>query len=398
MNINLVALQSALSETRGRELEESKVSFLDSLHGDFSFSFGEETDDRLSFYFIQSGGSEAPYKKIYQSHKGKYYLLTHGDSNSLASALEILSFLQLEGKEGYIIYGSPEEVSEQIEEILSIEKARYFLSHSTLGIIGKPSDWLISSSTDFALVKQKLGVSFIEIDMKELVAEIDKESFPEDKVPVELLRKAKENETVKKALFIYGALKRLCQKYSLTGFSIRCFDLLGLYKNTACLALSLLNSEGIVAGCEGDETSLLTMMIFKSLSLESFQCNPSVVDVKQRKIVLAHCTLPWRMATEHKLMSHFESGLGIGIRGKMKQEKVTILKLSPKLDQYHLFSGEIIENLERANLCRTQIIFKANEDFSFWLQHPFGNHLLLAYGDVSSVLVNLLKTFGIYRF
>ena len=38
-----------------------------------------------------------------------------------------------------------------------------------MGIIGKPSDWLISSDTDTEAVRQKLGIQLIQIQVQELM-------------------------------------------------------------------------------------------------------------------------------------------------------------------------------------------------------------------------------------
>ena len=57
---------------------------------------------------------------------------------------------------------------------------------------------------------------------------------------------------LKLALRIYSALKALVVKYKLDGLTVRCFDLLSTIHSTSCIALALLNNEGIIAACEGD--------------------------------------------------------------------------------------------------------------------------------------------------
>ena len=38
-----------------------------------------------------------------------------------------------------------------------------------LGVIGKPSDWLISSDVDYKRVKETFDIELIDIDIKELI-------------------------------------------------------------------------------------------------------------------------------------------------------------------------------------------------------------------------------------
>jgi L-fucose isomerase-like protein len=396
MDIALVTLRSALSEERKASLDGSSHAFLKSIDPNSEFSYKYLRDEKcpLTLFFIESGGSEAPFLKIYENYSSPYYLLAQGDNNSLASSLEILSFLQKQGLKGEILYGKPDDINARIKTLYRIGEARLYLSKARYGLFGEPSDWLIASSVAFEDVEAKFGSSFTMIPFEEFKEEIDKKEYKPPLFHPELAMKAKDNPTLQGALEIYGAIRRLVEKYELTAFSIRCFDLLGVYKNTSCLALALLNEEGITATCEGDEASLLSMDIVRALtSSASFQCNPSVVDLAEKTMLLAHCTVPFSMVTKYEFMTHFESGLGIGIRGEMKQGPVTVFKLSTNLSDYHLVEGTIGENLARENLCRTQIRVKFDGDISDFLFHPYGNHLIVSYGRLADDIVELMDSY-----
>jgi len=398
MDIALVTLRSALSEERQASLDGTSQAFLSSIDPQCEFSYKHLRDEKcpLTLFFIESGGSEAPFLKIYESYSAPYYLLAQGDNNSLASSLEILSFLQQREIQGEILYGEPLAINNRIKTLYRLGEARSFLKQARYGLFGEPSDWLIASSVSFKKASEIFGCSFVTIPFEEFKDEIDRRVYEVQKFHPELAALAENNPTLRGALEIYGAIKRLIAKYSLTAFSIRCFDLLGVYKNTSCLALALLNEEGLTATCEGDEASLLSMDILRSLTERaSFQCNPSAVDLSARTMLLAHCTIPFSMVSKYEFMTHFESGLGIGIRGTMKTEPVTVFKLSPRLEAYHVAEGRIIENLSRENLCRTQISIKFDSDIADFLLHPYGNHLMVSYGSLSKDIVELLKTYGI---
>jgi L-fucose isomerase-like protein len=197
------------------------------------------------------------------------------------------------------------------------------------------------------------------------------------------------------AFRIYGALLRITRKYSLNGFSLSCFDLIGKYQATACLALGLLASEGVSAGCEGDEASLLSMHILRALGKPSFQGNPVAIDPERKTLVLAHGTLPLSLTRSYALMTPYESGLGIGLRGVFPKGEVTIFKLSPSLDSYHLLRGRVSANLTREASCRSQVAVDLLDSPEALLTHPYGNHLLLAYGDLRKPLVALLDSLGL---
>ena len=88
---------------------------------------------------------------------------------------------------------------------------------------------------------------------------------------------------------IYFVLKELINKYGLTSISIRCFDLVTKLKTTGCYALSRLNDDGIVAGCEGDLVSTIGMLWAHYLTDQVvWMANPAQIDESKNSMWLAH--------------------------------------------------------------------------------------------------------------
>ena len=211
----------------------------------------------------------------------------------------------------------------------------------------------------------------------------------------ELINKYKDKEVIHQALVIYVALKKLVRKHELKGLTIKCFDLLKKYKNTACLALALLNEEGITAGCEGDIFALLTMHIVHALTGRSaFMANPSKFNYEDHSILLAHCTVPLNMTSSYSLTTHFESGLGIGVRGEMPEGRITLCKIAPDytLENCVCMPASIKDNPDLEGYCRTQITVSLDEEGLLdLLKASFGNHLVVSYGDVYQDFFPLLS-------
>ena len=348
--------------------------------------------DYFPLIFIKSGGVEGKFKQIFKQVKGPYLLLSSGLHNSLAASLEIASFLRQKGKKVEIIHGSSEYVAKRIKELKKIFQVKNKLVSIKLGVIGKPSDWLIASDVDYNKVKDALGISLIDIEMDELVKEIDQNhNFDHPKLN-DIKNKGFDSKSIEEALKIYNGFKAIVNKYKFDGITVRCFDLLEIYKNTGCLGLSLLNDEGIMAGCEGDIPALISMVILHNLTDGPvFMANPSSIDINQNEIILAHCTLPLNMPDEFYLKTHFESGLGVGIKGVIGEGEATIFKLSRDGKEYFVSGGEITENLDSENLCRTQIRFRMNEGVKYFLQNSLGNHHLICKGDYSEIVREFFK-------
>ena len=65
---------------------------------------------------------------------------------------------------------------------------------------------------------------------------------------------------------LYRAIKKVCEEEKLEALTLSCFKLIEQIDTTGCLALSLLNDDGIMAGCEGDLQSIFTLLAVKSLT------------------------------------------------------------------------------------------------------------------------------------
>lgn len=398
MKINVIRLSNSLDPNASFKAEGDQ--FLDDINNelfdqDFELAECDESEALFSVVFIETGGSEQKFIKMEKTLQRPIILLSDCLNNSLPACFEIKSYLANNDEDCILLFGKEKDIAQALVQISKIAQAKRYMDNINLGVIGKPSDWLIASIVDYEKVKQVFNVNLIDITSKQLKQEIDKgvlENIPN----LEKYRALSKNEEVLNgALSIYSGLKRIIDFYQLGGFTIRCFDLIEEYKNTACLALSMLNDEGIIATCEGDVPSMLSMLIVKAASDKaSFQANPSKIsfgDNENNTVLFAHCTIPTCMCNKIEFMTHFESGLGIGIRGKLNVGEITIFKLSRDLKSYLLINGEIKSNPELTNYCRTQIEVKvADEDMYQLINKSFGNHVIISYGDNSGDIANVL--------
>lgn len=395
--IKFIFLRSIVGNDPSFKDKEREI-FLSKLNENNDFIF---TDSGREIFFIETGGTEEQFKKIFGSHSDPYILLATNANNSLPASLEIATFLRKNNKKFVLIHGTPEEVRNKILSGFCWKKAeicRDFLKTDLLknmrfGVIGKPSDWLIASDVNYKKFSEDFGGEIIDISTEEFLKEID------EKMSVKLTSKFDQysnekvsQKTIKGALQIYEAISSLVKRYKLDGVTVRCFDLLDSVKNTSCLALAILNEEGIIATCEGDVPTMLSMAIIKKAFNESsFQVNPSYLNLDQKYGYFAHCTLPLDMCKSFSFDTHFESGIGLGVKGELKEQDVTIFKMNANLKDYEIFEGKIVENLHKNNLCRTQVKVEFKENIDSMFTSPNGNHLVIAYGAHKRELVKILS-------
>ena len=387
---DMIAIYTLTSELHDEKAVNAVTQeFLESIGVEYELKgsdYGDYGTADLSLIYVRTGGTEGIFKRLLPTLQTRscrpFYLLTSGKSNSLAASMEILSYLRQHDIRGEIIHGSTTYISQRIRLLEIVERACKKLQGARLGIIGEPSDWLISSHADKKAVMERMGIELVDIPMQKLLDTLGNKS----------------DEVLAGALNIYEALKTMVDTYQLQGFTLRCFDLLTAVKNTGCLALAKLNAEGYVAGCEGDVPAMLSMMVVRSLlGLSGFQANPSNINPETGEMLFAHCTIPFDMVENYELDTHFESGIGIGIRGYMKEGPVTIFKLSGDLSRYFVAEGTLVRNQANPDLCRTQQVIELSDksQTAYFMTNPIGNHHIIMPGYQRDLINGLLNSLGL---
>ena len=384
MKINIFPIVSNLHEQN--HINEETNNLLNyikkELNADiFISNIDELYNADLALILIQSGGSEQLFLNNLDKLKEPYYLLTYGSNNSLAASLEILSYIKDRNLKGEVIHGNKSYITKRIKEL------SFKFKPKTLGVIGRPSDWLIASNINYEDALSLYNVTLKDISINEVI-DLYNEVKYKDILPSIKNDKLKLNDAKKLTL----VLQKIKEKYSLSGLTIRCFDLLNSIHTTSCLGLAYFNSLGIVSACEGDIPSLISMYLVNELfNKPSFMANPSRIDITNNKMIFAHCTLPLNMTKSYKLDTHYESNIGVAIKGEMKEDVITIFKLSRNLKDYFVTSGKIIKNLNENNLCRTQIEVEVDNNINYFLNRPYGNHHIIFYGNYVKEINDFFK-------
>ena len=321
---------------------------------------------------VLSGGTEAQFVDLVKDKKidlkRPVYLLVSEFSNSLPAALEILSFIRQRNGIAKIMQHAKDTVFPEMTETDSLTRAPLakVLKNEKklhLGVIGKPSDWLIASQVTHKEVLKDMNCELVEIPFEELssLGEVD--------------------PGMKGAEAIYERIKEIIAKHKLDGITIRCFELFKACKNTGCLAISKLQDEGFPAGCEGDIPVLLTMIACRNLTGEpAFMGNPARITA-DGKILLAKCTIPLSMTEKHEFPTQFESGLGVAIHGEVAEGDYTLVKLSHDMKRLLAVNVTVIGCQYEQNMCRTQIWIQSTPIVSqYLLTSPLSNHHVLIKG------------------
>ena len=379
---------------------DAQFDFLDSLESLPSLSKYED-------FIISTGGVENIFLDLLKRNLvgTNVTLIADGRFNSLAASMEILTYLNNNNIKAFIAYGSNEEISARLKDLTHVDfvneqcgSAALSLSGDKIAVFGEPSDWLIASNVDRDFLKQKFNIDFVDIPLDTLFRRF---SLIDDNM-VEFLTTdfqavTSRGETTERDLLdslkIYLAINQICQENNCTCATVRCFSIIEKLKATGCLALALLNDEGIDAACEGDLQSLLSMILVRRVTgMPSFMANPSAMSKDNHTTTFAHCTVPTTMCRRYGFRSHFESQCGLAVAGEFSPSEVyTIFKWGgEKLDRFFVEEAVSVVAPSNENLCRSQLTLNFYNP-EYMLNNPIGNHHIIVKGAFADKLRTVLK-------
>lgn len=307
-------------------------------------------------------------------------LVAHPLHNSLPASLEALARLRRDGIAGRVVQISePGEPETTIADLAVIHR----LQHTRLGLIGEPSDWLVASIPHRRAFEAQWGVELVDVEIDEAIRH--HRDAPDVEVRAVAVKFSRTNEPDRDTVVasaLHPTLTRLIEAHRLDAVAVRCFDFITQLETSGCVALAELNDAGVVAGCEGDIAATMAMLLVRELlDQPSWIANPARIDTDTGHLLLAHCTVAPSMVKDLELHTHFESGLGIGLRGTFAPGPVTLLRLGgDRLQRHWIAEGEIVTSGDASDLCRTQVTLHVDDPLDELLDDPLGNHLVMVQG------------------
>jgi len=310
-------------------------------------------------------------------------LVAHPLHNSLPAALEAMARVHADGGRGRIVQvddGEPTRIATAVADVAAIHR----LHRTRLGLVGAPSPWLVASVPDAALLQARWGVELVPIDIADTIEgyrHVDADRG--HAVAVHFAGRGEPSTELLGAARLHPVLVDAIDRAGVDAVAVRCFDYLEALTTSGCVALAELNDRGLVAGCEGDVASTVAMILVRSLlDQPSWMANPAAIDEAFDRVLLAHCTVAPSLVEDVELHTHFESGLGVGLRGRFAPGWVTLLRLGgAALDRCWVSEAEVERAGDADDICRTQVTVRLDGvPASTLLEAPLGNHLLLFHG------------------
>lgn len=206
----------------------------------------------------------------------------------------------------------------------------------------------------------------------------------------------------------YTTAKRLLADEQAHALSMDCLGMVGakLVPTPPCGAWTILQDEGITAGCEADLHGATSMMLTSFLLDRPGYMNDPVAETAKNLLIVSHCTSGTRLdgfsqkPAPYILRDHSESSLGVSVQVLWPVGKPVSLIRFKDTNELILDTGTVVSNVNTppAGGCRTSVEVKmdniedARDVQGFHQVVTLGNHRRLVEGFCQLYGINVVHS------
>lgn len=186
-------------------------------------------------------------------------------------------------------------------------------------------------------------------------------------------------------------LKKFVDTKGLTGLAIRCWpEFAATFGVSPCAAMSLLQSEDYILGCEGDIEGTLSMIAQRAIGGETpFLADLSQVDFAGNFALMWHCGVApcnlWDGKCVRSLDTYFAGGRGVTAGFVMKAGEVTFSRIDSAQGKIRLFmqKGKAVPMEKQLAGTYAKVIFEnsVTDVVNKVIYTGVAHHVSMVYGD-----------------
>ena len=287
----------------------------------------------------------------------------------------------------------------EIRRFFRVLDVKRSIAHTRIVLMGLPAPWHLRwySFPDLELIRRKVGVQFVPVELRELLEVVSKVDMDKAaSLAQEWMDEAGQvmeptPEHLQQSAAAYLAMDQILSRKGAQAIAINCLEITQSQKFSEqiinpCLAMTRLRDMGIPSACEMDVAALLTMILLGNLSNKpSFLGNIVRADPESNIIKLSHCILPTRMPgfDESPLpytIRDFHGNKGVtAFTHVAAGEKLTLARAHRNLERVVALKGEVLD-CEDTTFCRNTLTIQINDAREF-VQRAEGNHHIAVFGD-----------------
>lgn len=254
---------------------------------------------------------------------------------------------------------------------LAAVRMRAVLSRAHIGLLGYRADGFFNLDVDELAVYRQTGILIDHFELSEVTGET---ASPEEagKYIAEINDCFACNGISEEQKNLVAQLcvkfSRFMEKHKLDAVAVRCWpEFANIYGCAPCAAMSLLQSKGIILGCEGDIEGLMSMLITASLGAGApFLADLSQVNYEDDTALLWHCGVApanlWDGCSQRSLDTYFAAGRGVTAGFVLKSGPLSLVRIDSARGKTRLFyqEGEALPMEKLLTGTYTKVKFEKN--------------------------------------
>ena len=326
---------------------------------------------------------------------------------ALSSSTLAVGALRESGVPVELFYAPPDHPAsiEKIRWIMAAAKAYSRIRQSRIGVIGELFPNLVSCRYDPQTVNSRLGTTILPISFKEMRASIQFTSrhiheieHSRQEISSLYALNAADMNALDAGIKLHLALKQIAQEQKIDGFAVECWT--GFPREIGLNPCMGFIDDAYTLACEGDVMLCISLLLVRHLTGRCAYVG-DIYDLDLNGILtLVHCGAPASLASSKKEVILGKSQLAqergfeiMTCRPRLDTGPVTLFRFyGMDCDRLHMASGELLSSEQSPNL---MVKFRLSGDREDFLGQCFGNHYVVAEGDIRNELKLLAKWLGI---
>jgi L-fucose isomerase-like protein len=220
------------------------------------------------------------------------------------------------------------------------------IEHSRIGIIGYRADGFFNLDIDEMDTYSKTGLLIDHYEISEIAATA---VTPEETAEYSARISGAFDcgginaNQLEKVAGLCVRFKKFMDKYSLTAAAVRCWpEFANIYGISPCAAMSVLQSEGYLLGCEGDLEGTMSMIACDAIGGQTpFLADLSQIDIKENYALLWHCGVApmnlWDGCCVRSMDTYFAGGRGVTTGFVLKSGRINVMRIDSARGETRLF-------------------------------------------------------------
>ncbi len=293
------------------------------------------------------------------------------------------------------------------EDWIDAIRIRAAFQEAHLGIIGYRAHGFFNLNIDELNTYHETGILIDHFELHEVFdVELTEEEVQEKKK--ELTEVFDVSGITEEQLHKVGALsakfKKFMNLHGLSGLAVRCWpEFARDFGISPCAAMSLLQSQGYILGCEGDLEGTMSMIAHKAVGGETpFLADLSQVDLEENFALLWHCGVApcnlWDGKCTRALDTYFAGGKGVTADFVMKDGDFTMMRLDSSQGKYRVFmqKGKAVPMDKLLKGTYAKVVFEKSvkDVLNTVINTGVAHHVSMVYGDFTRPFEILAKING----